>query len=249
MSGDTGNTPRNVPVRDRIGRPLPRRFYREVAVDAGGCVLLDGRPLRTPLKNSLALPAPALAEAVAEEWRAQGPQIDPASMPMTGLSNAAIDRIAPDRARFTEEIVAYAGSDLVCYRADAPVALVALQAEHWDPVMDWALKALDARFVTVVGVIHEPQPEEALRAFAAHAATLDHFRLAALHVLTAITGSALIAARLLAGAMPPADAWAAAHVDEDFQTSQWGEDAEASARRAIREREFRACVAFHALLG
>lgn len=248
MTGDTGDRPRNGMVRDRIARPLPRRFYREVSVDAGGGVLLDGRPLRTPLKNPLALPARALAEAVAEEWRAQVSQIDPSSMPMTGLSNVAIDRIAPDRARFTDEIVAFAGSDLVCYRVDAPDALVAAQAGLWDPVLVWALKDINARFVTVSGVIHHPQPEAALRAFAAHVGTFDQFRLAALYGLTTLTGSALIAACLLAGAMTTADAWRAANADEDFQISQWGEDAEASTRRGVRKREFDACVAFHALL-
>jgi chaperone required for assembly of F1-ATPase len=145
--------------------------------------------------------------------------------------------------------VAYAGSDLLCYRADSPARLAARQSAEWDPPLAWAAQRFGARFVCVAGVVHHPQSEMVLAVIAEYVRALDEFRLAALHNITTITGSAILAVALIEGAMTADAAWAAAHVDEDWQIEQWGRDAEANARRAAREREFRAAVRLVELLG
>jgi chaperone required for assembly of F1-ATPase len=190
------------------------------------------------------LPTPALAEAVAAEWQAQGDRIRPATMPLTRLANTAIDRVGPERARILAEMVSYAGSDLVCYRAAAPPALVARQARHWDAVVEWAQAALDVHFLVAVGVVHRKQPARALEAMATAFAALGDFEIAALHNIMTLTGSALLALMLARRAIAPDAAWHAAHVDEDFQIEQWGEDEEATQRRAARHKEFLACCRF-----
>jgi chaperone required for assembly of F1-ATPase len=224
-----------------------RRFYKDVTVTDDLGIALDGRPIKTPTKAMLKLPTLALAEAVAAEWAGQGDKMDPASMLFTRLANTAIDRVRPERARIEAEVTEYAGSDLVCYRAEAPETLVQRHAEHWDPVVDWALTVLDAPFAVTVGLIHTPQPEAALKAHAAAIATLNDFELAAFYTVMTLTGSALIATMLARGAMTPETAWAAAHVDEDYQIELWGADEEAGERRAARRAEFEACCHFMAL--
>lgn len=229
----------------RIDRPaLPKRFYKDVATrqqEGGGfAVALDGRPLRTPAKQPLALPSSELAEAVADEWRAQGVEIDPASMPLTKIVNSALDGVTGREAEVAADIVAYAGSDLVCYRADAPAELVARQAAAWDPVIAWARDSLGARFVLAEGVMPVAQPPEALEAVASALEGKSALWLGALHVMTTLTGSGLIALGHVRGALPAEAAWAAAHVDDDYQIEQWGEDAEAAVRRALRRAEFMA---------
>jgi chaperone required for assembly of F1-ATPase len=224
-----------------------RRFYKTVAVTEGLGIALDGRPVKTPMKANLQLPAKALAEAVADEWDAQKETIDPTAMPLTRLANTAIDRIAANRAHVTGEIRDYANCDLVCYRADEPETLVQRHAASWDPVVDWARTALDAPFDVTTGIIHKAQPEAALNAHAVVINELTDFELAAYHSIMTLTGSALLATMLARVAISPEDAWRAAHVDEDFQIEQWGGDAEAEARRQAREAEFMACCRFLAL--
>jgi chaperone required for assembly of F1-ATPase len=240
MSTGSGTPPAR---SDRPQRPpLPKRFYKEVTVTAGEPfgVHLDGKPLRTPAKKHLLVPVRALVEAVADEWRGQAEHIDPATMPLTRLANSILDGVAGQEHAVRAEIVKYAGSDLVCYRADGPPALVQRQAEAWDPVLAWAQQALGVRFETGSGIMPVSQPASDVTAVDGALAGLDAFRLAGLHVITTLTGSALLALAHTRGHLSAEAAWAAAHVDEDWQISKWGEDTEASARRARRWAEMQA---------
>lgn len=221
-----------------------KRFYKTASVTEDNGIALDGRPVRTPLKQLLKLPTRALADAIAKEWDGQGDTIDPAAMILTKLANTAIDRVADDQQRIADEIVKFVGTDQVSYRAHEPEGLVARQAEHWNPVIDWAMAQLDAPFVTTTGIVHRQQPSEALSAFARHVQRLDPWTLTALHNLATITGSALIAAMLAEGALDRESAWRAAFVDEDWESELWGKDEEAMKRRAALRREFDACVDF-----
>jgi chaperone required for assembly of F1-ATPase len=250
---DLGEAPDPMRSARQGMRPaLPKRFYKEASVGpapGGHALLLDGKPVKTPARRPLALPVRALAQAVAAEWAAQETVIDPARMPMTRLANLAIDRGAESAAGMVEEIVRYAGSDLLLYRAREPEGLVALQGQHWDPIANWAREALGARFVFTEGVTHVAQPEAALAAVrAAVAAHAPPFHLVALASLTTLAGSALIALALSRGAIDADAAFAAAHVDEDWNIQKWGADAEAAARRAARRAEFDAAVAMLALV-
>jgi chaperone required for assembly of F1-ATPase len=225
-----------------MSAPHRKRFYKSAAATPDNGVALDGKPLRTPLKQALTLPTRALADAVANEWEAHGETIDPRNMILTKLANTAIDRVAVDRQRIIDEIVKFADTDQVSYRAEEPAALIARQAEHWNPVLDWAMAQLDAAFASTTGIVPRPQPDEALAAFARHVEKLDHWELTALHNLATMTGSALIAAMAIDGALEREAAWRAAFVDEDWEVEQWGEDEEASLRRAALRREFDACL-------
>lgn len=230
---------------------LPKRFYK--AVDAkntgGGTGLaLDGKPVRTPGKAPLTLPTPALAEAIAEEWRTQGERIDPQSMPLTRLANSAIDGVAGREQAVIDDMLAFAASDLLCYRAEGPRGLTEVQAKYWDPVLAWAREALGAPMVLSEGVVHVAQPEASLARLREQLNGHDAFSLAALHVLTSLSGSALLALAVALGRLTPEEAWQAAHVDEDFQISQWGEDEEAKARRENRWRDFAAAARMLKLL-
>ena len=224
-----------------------RRFYTSVSVTEDFGIALDGRVVKTPFKSRLILPTRALAEAVAAEWEGQGEKINPATMLFTRLANTAIDRVRLDRARIVGEVIEYANSDLVCYRADAPDALVNRHREVWDPIVDWARDTLDAPFVVTAAIVHTPQPDASLIAHEAAVADLNDFELSAYYSIMTMTGSALIAMMLARAAITPETAWAAAHADEDYQIEQWGEDDEAAARRSLRHEEFAACCRFMAL--
>ena len=230
-----------------------RRFYRAAAFEPapdGFVLTLDGRPARTPGRAPLVLPKAALAEAVAREWHSQEGAIVPASMPITRLANSAIDGVAREVAAVRAEIARYAGSDLVVYRAGDPAGLVAAQSEAWDPVLAWADSRLGARFVRREGLMFVEQPPASLSRVRERLERISSpFALAALHVMTTLTGSALIALMVAAGALGPDEAWQAAHVDELFQESRWGADEEATARRTARERDFRAAATVLALGG
>jgi chaperone required for assembly of F1-ATPase len=228
----------------RTMRPqLRKRFYERAHVgeDAPFALLLDRRPVKTPSGQPLALPSRALAEAVAAEWQQQDAHIDPAAMPLTRLANTIIDGVAPAPAPVAEEVAKYLGSDLLFYRADGPDGLVALQARHWDPLLDWAREALRARFVLGEGVVFVAQPDHALAAARA-AIPSDPWRLGAVNVITTLTGSALIALAVERGALSVEDAWVAAHVDEDWNMSRWGRDEIALERRAQRFAEMHAAA-------
>ena len=224
---------------------LPKRFYKlaeALEVDGLFAIALDGKTARTPARALLAMRSRPLAEAVAAEWQEQGERIDPSTMPLTRLANVAIDGVAKEAEAVAAEIVRYAGSDLVCYRADAPDRLVARQSAHWDPVLAFARDALGARFVMAEGVMFVEQPAEALEAVSHAVQRDDAFALAALSTITTLTGSALISLALQRGQLSADAAWAAATVDEEWSAEIWGHDAEAADRQAFRRLEFDASV-------
>ncbi len=230
---------------NRAAKALPKRFYKDVAVrDAAGRaeLLLDGKSVRTPGKAPLSVPTRALAEAIAEEWRAQGDHIDPQTMPLTKLANSAIDGIEGRTEAVIDDIMAHARADLLCYRASGPDGLLKAQAKHWDPIVAWAKEALKAPLNLAEGIVHVAQPDASLAAIRKEIEGLDAFGLAALHVMTSLTGSALLALAVAKRRLDPDAAWDAAHVDEDFQIGQWGEDAEAKDRREARRRDFDAAA-------
>jgi chaperone required for assembly of F1-ATPase len=227
---------------------LPKRFYTDVSVaesDGGFAILLDGRGARTPGRNRLALPTRAAAECLAAEWQAQTDIIDPARMHATRLANTAIDSFDGRIGEIQADIAAFAASDLVCYRAGEPEGLVDAQNLHWNPVLDWAHDALGARLILAEGVVHQPQPEAALMAIQDMVGRINQpISLAALHVMTTITGSCLIALMAGGGRLAGEEAWQTATVDENWNASLWGWDEDAVRRHAKRREEF---LAAHAL--
>lgn len=241
----------HVPGRETLTRPRAKRFYSEVdlvAADEGGFyVRLDGRTVKTPGKRPLWLPTEPLASVIRAEWSAQDEVIDIETMAMTRLANTVIDAVARAVEAVRSDIVAFAGNDLLCYRASHPRELVACQRARWDPVLEWAERTHGIRLVVVEGVMPVAQPGAALQRVAEVVARYDPFRLASLHVVTTLGGSALLGLALIEGRLSSDEAWMAAHVDEDFQIAAWGEDAEAAERRARRHQEFDAAVRFAAL--
>jgi chaperone required for assembly of F1-ATPase len=229
----------------RAARPMLRkRFYERAGAAPEGklhAVRLDDKPVRTPAGRLLAAPTRALAEALAAEWDAQRDVIDPARMPLTRLANSIIDGVSERSAPVAEEIARYLASDLICYRAGSPRGLVERQVLHWDPIVAWARDVLGARLLLAEGVVHVSQPEAALAAASA-AIPSDPWRLGALHSVTTLTGSALLALALAQGRITTDEAWAAAHVDEDWNMEQWGRDELALERRAYRYAELQAAA-------
>lgn len=242
-SDDVERVAAKMPGRDALRPALPRRFYKtavHAAEDGGFAVRLDGRTAKTPGKRALIVGSEPLAQALAEEWGAQGERIDPEAMPLTRFVNTAIDGVAGNEAAVRGDIVGFASSDLLCYRAEGPAELVAEQARHWDGVLAWSRERFGARFVVTTGVMPKDQPKDAIDPVASHLAGLDAFELTALHFMTTLTGSALLALAHAAGHLDVTQAWAAAHVDEDWQTRLWGEDTEAAERRERRWRDMQA---------
>lgn len=231
----------------QMKRPLPKRFYKDVAVvegDEGYSIQLDGRPVRTPAKNPLTAPTVALADLIRAEWEAQGEHIDPATMPVTKLLNTAIDGVASDPQAVFDDMLRFSSSDLLSYRADAPEELVERQSQRWDPIIEWAAADLGARFILIEGIMPQDQPREATNAFAA---TLQKYNtpieLACLHTMTTLTGSAILALAFAEGRVPCEEAWSLSHLDEDWTDEHWGTDPEAQSRRARRQEEFQAAAA------
>jgi len=223
---------------------LRKRFYEKAAIDqSDGAfrILLDGKPVKTAARRVLAAPTRALAQAIADEWDAQTDVIDPSKMPLTRLANSIIDGVADAPGPVAEEIEKYLGSDLLFYRADGPEGLTQAQEKHWDPVVVWARDHLGARFILAEGVVFAPQSDEAIAA-ARHAIPDNPWILGAVHSVTTLTGSALLALALAAGRLDTDTAWAAAHVDEDWNLATWGRDEAALARRAIRFVEMQAAA-------
>ncbi len=226
-------------------RPLPKRFYKAVSISTGEAthrLLLDGRGAKTPSKRDLAVASKPLAEQLAAEWAAQGLHIDPATMPLTRLVCTAIDAVQGQEAAVREDVAKYAASDLLCYRADGPDGLVALQSRHWTPVLAWAETELGARFAVAEGLMPVRQPPGSAAKIAAAIAHLPTLPLAAVHVLTTLLGSAILAVAVAKQHLTIEAAWSAAHIDEEWQISQWGTDAEAVARRKQRWSEARAAA-------
>jgi chaperone required for assembly of F1-ATPase len=236
----------------QMQKPLPKRFYTEVSVaegEGGFAVQLDGKPVKTPAKNPLAVPTASLAELLRDEWANQVEVIDPRTMPVTRLVNTAIDGVAAEAQAVFEDILRFSSGDMLCYRADHPENLVLRQKEQWDPILDWAANEHGARFELIEGVMPEDQPREAVQAFGALLRRYDTpIELATLHTITTLTGSAILALAFADGFITGEDAWRLAHLDEDWTNEHWGTDAEAQNRREKRHEEMLAAVAvFQAL--
>ncbi|WP_028349020.1 ATP12 family chaperone protein [Bradyrhizobium murdochi] len=230
-------------VRRATRTPQRKRIYKEAGVapaDGGFAVTLDGKPIRTPSGRQVVAPASGIAEHIAAEWNAQGETIDPLTMPLTRFANSVAE-VADRVDVVADDVEKYLGSDLLFYRAGHPEALVAREAAHWDPVLSWAANELGAHFILSEGIVHVTQPEQAIKA-ARSVFPADPWAVAALHVVTTLTGSALLALALLRGALDSDQVWAAAHVDDDWNAEKWGVDEEVVARRAARQVDFRAAV-------
>jgi chaperone required for assembly of F1-ATPase len=228
-----------------------KRFWKQadaVERDGGWGVELDGKPLRTPARDLLTVPTKALAEAIASEWNEVGDKIDPGTLPLTGLANAAVDRVAPDKEAFAKGIARYAEADLACYRAEGPSALVDRQTESWDALIGWGRRRFDVDFRTTRGIVHVDQPAATVDRLSHAVAALDPFRLAGLSPLVTISGSLLAALGVLEGTLMPDQAWDAVTVDDRWQLEQWGSDAEAEAAIDNRRRNFMAAARFLELL-
>ena len=228
-----------------------KRFWKSVEVareENGWAIRLDGRPVRTPARVELKVPGERLAEAIAEEWRAAGEEFDPRALPLTGIANAAIDIVEPDRRAFGGGLARYAEADLACYRSDWPPELVSRQENAWDELLGWARRRYDVDFSTTSGLMHVPQPPATIERLAHAVAALDSFRLAALSPLVTIGGSLIAGLAVLEKAMSPEKAWQAVSIDEHWQLEQWGSDSEAQTALANRERDFFAAARFAELL-
>ena len=222
-------------------------FWKDVTTAAGPeghAVLLDGRPLRTPARAALALPTAALADLVAEEWRAQEGTIRPDNMPATRAANAAIDKVRGSKADVTALVAAYGETDLLCYRASTPAALCAEQAASWDPLLDWAAQRYGVVWQRVEGVMPAPQPDETLVRLTQEVARLNAFELTAMHDLVAMSGSLVIGLAVLERAEAPEQLWQASRIDEDWQARQWGHDEEARRTAENRRQTFMQAVRF-----
>jgi chaperone required for assembly of F1-ATPase len=244
VAGQSPLDPREA-ARRAARAPQRKRFYAKAGVgeaEGGGfTVTLDNRPICTPSGRIITIPSRAIAEAVAAEWEAQQEMINPLTMPMTRFANSVVEAVVDRTAAVTEDIARYFNSDLLFYRAGHPEALVAREAKHWDPVLFWAADELGAHFILAEGVVHVHQPDEAVAAARA-ALPADPWSIAATHVVTTLTGSALLALALARGLLDAEAVWAAAHVDEDWNADQWGTDEEAAERRAARSVDFRAAA-------
>jgi chaperone required for assembly of F1-ATPase len=230
---------------------IMRRFWKDVTAEPstwGFGIRLDGRVLKTPMKNELLLPTTALRDAVIAEWQGVEETIDPATMPMTGFANAAIDHVARDKAEFASAIAAYAESDALCYRAEASDALAEKQAEVWDPLLDWAQVRYNVALVRVEGVMHQPQPEATLANLRAAVLARGTFELAAMAKLAHLSGSLVATLALVERAGETATLWQACCLDELWQEELWGSDHWAEKNRADREAEFMAAAQFLGLV-
>ena len=229
-----------------------KRFYKAAeiaAADGGWSVTLDGRPIRTPARRPLVVPTEALARAIADEWSAQGDEVKPATMPLTGLANAAIDRVGTERLAFVDSLAAYADGDALAYRADHPDDLVQRQAATWNPILDWAEQRFEVEFELAQGVMHRPQPPTTVARLRAALEALDDFSLTAMQPLVTISGSLAVALALLEDAIDEEAAWQAGQLDELYQAEKWGEDDLAAKSRASRREAFAAANRLLALLG
>lgn len=228
-----------------------KRFWKsaEVMGALGGyAIALDGRRVKSPARAELIVPTQALAKAIAAEWNECGEKVDPRCMPLTGLANAAIDRIAPDQENYAAGIAGYGETDLVCYRAEGPETLVRWQSESWDALLNWARRRYDVDFVCQTGIMHVPQPADTVRKLAHAVAALDSFQLAGLSPLVTIGGSLIAGLAALEEMIPAEAAWEAVSLDDRWQLEQWGDDPDARAALDARRRDFLAAARFLELL-
>lgn len=224
-----------------------KRFWKDATVE-GGQVFLDGKPVRTPKRNLLAVPSAELARAIAEEWNAVGEELDPRALPLTALANAAIDIVAPDPATFSDSLAKYGESDLLAYRAASPAELVARQALEWDKLIDWAQRRYDVHIEQVTGVMHRPQPDATIARLRDAVAARTPFELAALSPIITIGGSLIVGLACVEGAFDGETLWSAITLDERWQEEQWGADAMAEAARNARRFDWDSALRFLHLL-
>jgi chaperone required for assembly of F1-ATPase len=232
-------------AQKQMQRELPKRFYKHVAiaeVEDGYTVLLDGRQIKTPTRKLVAVASHELADAMRAEWEEQGTHVDPDLMPHVKLVNSAIEGGDDARAALIDEVVKYASNDLLLYRADSPRELVVLQEQVWDEILVKLARHFSISFRPTVGIIHQPQPSEALAKLKSSLDLIDFMSVTAMVSITGMTGSGLLAIALREGLIDTETTWRAAHVDEDYQIAQWGEDSEAAKRRERRRTEFNAAV-------
>ncbi len=228
-----------------------KRFYKHAAAEArdgGFAILLDGKAVKTPGARALAVPSTRLAEAIAEEWSRQGEQVLPSTMPMTQLASTALDRVGPERTHITQQLMNFAGTDLLCYRAETPGDLVARQSRTWQPILDWAAQALDAPLLTTTSLTALSQPEDSLAALNRRLDAYDDWRLTALQSATAAMGSLILGLAMAEGFLDAEAAFQASQLDETYQIELWGEDWEAADRRAALKADIEAASAFLGLL-
>ena len=228
-----------------------KRFWKDVETEAEGegwTIKLDGRLVRTPARAGLVVPSEALADGIAAEWRSVEGKIDPRKMPLTGIANAAIDRVLPDRNAFALGIARYAESDLACYRAEGPRELSEHQSQEWDKLLGWARRRYDVDFATTCGLMPVPQPAATIERLTHAIAALDPFHLAGLSPLVTIGGSLVAALAVLEKQALPQAAWDAVSIDERWQIERWGADAEAEELLESRRRDFLAAARFLELL-
>lgn len=229
-----------------------KRFWKQARaerVEGGWLIRLDARPVRTPARRLCVVPIAGMADGIAAEWNAQGDRIDPLSMPLTRAASTCLDRVMPELGAVRRNVAGYGGTDLLCYRAPKPDGLVRRQAVGWDPVLDWAAAALGARLVVGEGVMHLPQPPEAIARLSAEVDALDAWELTALSELTTLTGSLVLALAVCHGHLEPAAAWQLSRIDEAWNIEEWGEDAEAAQQAARRGADFLAAAELLRLLG
>jgi chaperone required for assembly of F1-ATPase len=228
-----------------------KKFWKDVAAEPEGegwTIKLDGRPVRTPARAELVVPSEALAEGIAGEWRSVEGAVDPRKMPLTGIANAAIDRVVPDRQDFALGIARYAEADLACYRAQGPRELCERQSQEWDKLLEWARRRYDVDFATTCELMHVPQPAATIERLTQALVALGPFHLSGLSPLVTIGGSLLAALAVLERQVSPEAAWDAVSIDERWQIERWGADAEAEALLESRRRDFLAAARFLELL-
>ncbi len=227
-----------------------KRFWSAVSISEEGkgfAVRLDNRAVKTPAKRDLILPTEVVAERVAAEWEAQVETVNPASMPWTRSANAAIDKVAVQRGEVAAHLQDYAGSDLLCYRADGPDSLVARQAKAWDALLDWAQENFGARLLVTQGVMPIEQDQSQVAILGRAMQSMTDFQLTGFHDLVTLSGSYVIGLAAAKDHLPAADLWSVSRLDEDWQIEQWGEDEEASAHAALKKESFlHAREVFHA---
>lgn len=225
-----------------------KRFWKTADVvdhDDGFTVVLDGRPVKTPAKAPLVVPTDTMASAIAAEWDAQKEKIDPGTMPVTRGANAAIDKVAVQKAEVVEMLAAYGDADLLCYRAAGPDALIKLQRDAWDPLLDWAATELRAPLISAEGVMHVPQAPDVLQRLTGYLAAQTHFQLAGFHDLVSLSGSLILAMGVIRGRITADEGWTLSRIDEDYQISQWGKDDDAAEMALIKRAAFHDAARFY----
>lgn len=229
-----------------------KRFWATAvgeACEGGYTVRLDARAVKTPARRALLLPTLAMAQAVALEWDAQHGLVNPNKMPLTRSANSAIDKVAEQFDAVAGQLAAYAGTDLLCYRATGPAPLIERQAQRWGPVLDWAATVLNAPLTATAGVMHIPQPDQSLAKLSDCLFAMTPFQLAAAHDLIAISGSLVLALAVAHNRLTPIEAWDLSRIDESWQNEEWGIDEDAAQLETLKQAAFFDAARFYTLCG